>query len=72
MSKTIADMFREQGRVNKARQILLKQLQLRFGALPVEFVAIIDSTTDESQLDAWLRALATAHTLAQVGIHSPQ
>ncbi len=74
MGKTIADMFREEGQkkgeLTTRRLTLLRQLRLRFGKLPAETVALIESCSDPDQLDAWLDAFVTARTLAQVGIRS--
>ncbi len=70
MKRTIADMFREEGQLNKARQTLLRLLRLRFGDLPVETTNLIEGCTEPDQLDAWLDAFVTARTLAQVGIRS--
>ena len=70
MRKSIADMFREEGALNSARQILLRQLSLRFGDLPAETTALIEGCTEQGQIDAWLDGAATARTLAQVGIRS--
>jgi hypothetical protein len=76
MGKTIADMFREEGRkqggVESLRAALLRQLRLRFGNLPAETVAIIEACDNPAQLDTWIDAFATARTLAQVGIRAPQ
>jgi hypothetical protein len=70
MRKTIADMFREEGQLNKARQTLLRLLRLRFGDLPAETTALIEGCTDPEQLDGWLDSVVTVRTLAQVGIRS--
>jgi len=68
MRKTIADSLKEEGRLEKSRETLLRQLQLRFGALAPEISAAIQACSEESQLNIWLDAFATARRLADVGI----
>lgn len=70
--KTIAEALREEGAVRAthkhAAKTLLRQLELRFGAMPAETVEIIEHTQSTEQLEQWLDRFATAKTLADVGI----
>jgi predicted transposase YdaD len=59
---SIADEFIEEGRKEGARQILLKLLSARFGALPRAVVDRIQAA-DVARLDAWAERLLTATTL---------
>ncbi len=83
MGRTIADELIDKGReeerkearkkrkeeaVQMRRQILLKQLQRRFGALPSDTVAAIESNKSVEELDAWLERFAEAATLDDMGI----
>ncbi len=72
MRRSIADMFRDEGRkvgaVRARRQILLRLLRKRFGELPQTVVNAVEATEDVKQLDAWLERFVTAKTLAQMGI----
>src|SRR5205823_7331878 len=62
MRRTIADMFREEGRkqegLESRRTMLLRLLRLRFTELPEETVTLIEECEDLAQLDAWLDAFA--------------
>ncbi len=76
MGKTIADELIDKGMkrgrkeeaVRARRRILLDLLQERFGELPQEIVATIESSKSIEQLDAWLRRFAKAVALEEVGI----
>jgi hypothetical protein len=76
MRKTIADVFRDEGRqlgrreeaISARRETLLRQLTLRFKKVPPATEQVIRATTDLARLDAWLDALLTARTLRDVGI----
>ncbi len=70
MGKTIAEDLMEKGRLEKARATLIRQLRVRFGALPEETVAVIQSESDPVRLDAWLDLVVTAESLEGVGIGS--
>jgi predicted transposase YdaD len=73
---TVADQLREQGRKEGHREghkeglqqqckLVLKQLSLRFGALPDAAVAQVNAA-DFAQLEVWAERLLTAPTLAEV------
>jgi hypothetical protein len=70
--RTGADALRDEGRqeerANSRRQTLLRQLRLRFGRLPRPVEQVIRTTNDVARLDAWLDAVVTAETLADMGI----
>ena len=74
MGKTIAEALRDEGRaeghVKGLRATLRRQLTRRFGEIPADLVAIIESTADLEQLMAWLDRFATAERLEDVGIHN--
>ncbi len=81
--QTLADILREEGRKQghdegrqegellSSQRTLLRQLRLRFGRVPRPVEQAVRGTTDLARLDAWLDAVVTASTLADVGI-SPQ
>lgn len=71
MRRTIADMFKDEGRIEKSHQTLIRQLQRRFGDVPDELLSTIRATTDLEQLDEWLDRVVTAETLDEVGIEVP-
>jgi predicted transposase YdaD len=70
---TAADMLiergrkegRKEGRKAERREMLLKLLRARFGALPEAVVARVNAT-EMPQLDVWLEQVLTAATLADV------
>jgi predicted transposase YdaD len=66
---TAADMLiergRNEGRKQERREMLLKQLRIRFGALPDVAVTRVN-TADMAQLDVWLERVLTAATLVDV------
>jgi hypothetical protein len=76
MGKTIAEDFIEKGRkqgkkqeaIRSRRRILLNLLRRRFGDLPEQTVAAIESCTSAEELDSWLNNFATAANLDEVGI----
>ncbi len=78
MGRTIADELIDKGRykgrkeeqVRSRRQILLNQLQRRFGTVPSETVAAVKANKSVPELDAWLDRFATAGSLEEVGIGS--
>lgn len=59
---TAADQLREQGREQASREIVLRQLRAKFGALPDEVVARVVAA-DMERLWAWTERLLTAPTL---------
>ena len=68
MRKTAADIHREEGGLLSLRRALLRQLSARFGELPANIVARVQSCGDVEQLEQWLEAFATAKKLKDVGI----
>lgn len=61
----VADQLREEGRREGRRDILLKQLRTRFGALPEAVVARVKGA-EPGQLDLWLERVLGAPTLLDV------
>ncbi len=70
MRQTIADAWKEEGAVEAARRMLLRQLRARFGKLRPGVTATIKNTTDLAQLEEWAARFATATTLEEIGIES--
>jgi len=68
MRRTIADMLKDEGRIEKSQQTFIRQLQRRFGDVPDELLSTIGATNDPQQLDEWLDQVVTAETLDEVGI----
>ncbi|MBN2491607.1 MAG: DUF4351 domain-containing protein, partial [Planctomycetes bacterium] len=80
VGKTMADVLREQGRaegqvqgwdkgrVQNARETLMRQLRRRFGEVPEHTIAVIESTADLEKLSGWLDRFATAETLDEIGV----
>lgn len=66
---SIADWLKERGRqkgrLEAHRSLLLKQLRLRFGAVPEADVARISAAGVE-QLEVWTERVITAASLAEV------
>jgi hypothetical protein len=60
-----ADKLREQGRLDGQREVFLKHLGKRFGALPEDAVVRVNAA-GQAELDAWVDRLFTATTLAEV------
>ena len=71
MRRTIADMFKDEGKTEMRQQTLIRQLQRRFADVPDELLSTIRATNDPEQLDEWLDRFATAETLDEVGIEVP-
>jgi len=72
MGKTIAEALIEKGRkqeqLRSRRQILLNQMRGRFGDLPPETVAAVETNKSVQELDTWLERFATAARLEEIGI----
>jgi ElaB/YqjD/DUF883 family membrane-anchored ribosome-binding protein len=76
MTKTIADVMKDEGRqegkqegeLTARQEILLRHLRKRFKKVPRRVEARIAATTDLQELDGWLDNLLDATTLADVGI----
>jgi hypothetical protein len=68
MRKTMADVLKEEGGVETARSMLLDMLRERFGEVPPDTAAVIETATDLAQLKTWSRRFAKAKTLKEVGI----
>ena len=71
---SVADQLIERGFAEGLREaahkVLLRQLTLRFGALPDDLVAQVNAA-DTTALDRWLDRLITAATLADVFADAP-
>jgi hypothetical protein len=59
---------REEAALSTRKQTLFRLLTKKFGELPSSASAVIDSTADVAQLDAWLESLVAAKRLDDVGI----
>ena len=70
MGRTIADALKEEGRLEKSREILIRLLRRRFGEIPDESVGIIQATTDLERLNHWLDLVVSAGTLEEIEIGS--
>lgn len=72
MGQTIAELLREEGRAEGAirslRQVLLLQLETRFGEVPEGIRNRIEHTDSVDQLNIWLKAFVRARKLSGVGI----
>jgi hypothetical protein len=51
------------GSLNASRNILLRQLQLKFGSVPDPMKQAIDSQNDQATLDRWLDSVITATSI---------
>jgi hypothetical protein len=63
--ETLMEQGREQGREQGARELLLKQLAARFGALPGDATARIKGAST-SELETWGLRMVSARSLAEV------
>lgn len=72
MGQTIAEALKEEGRKEGAmralQEMLLLQLQTKFGEVPVEIRRRIEQTDEVELLKTWLKAFAKARRRSQVGI----
>lgn len=72
MGKTMADVLMEKGErkaaIETRQQTLVRLLGRRFGDIPAEVVAAVESTNNVRQLDEWLDSLMTASTLDELKI----
>ena len=59
-------IYEERGMVKKARNVLLKQMGVKFGELPEQVEAKVRSIADEELLDTLLERFVTAETLADM------
>ena len=62
MRQTIAESIRAEAK----RETLLEQIRLRFKQVPSAIETKIEATADIQQLDAWLKAFATARRLSDI------
>src|SRR5262249_29331963 len=62
MNKTIAEDLQDKAK----RETLLRQLRLRFKAIPEAIEAKIQATDDSQQLATWLDEFATARKLSDI------
>jgi hypothetical protein len=62
MAKTIAEDLQDKAK----RETLLRQLRLRFKAIPESIEAKIQATDDSQQLATWLDEFATARKLSDI------
>jgi hypothetical protein len=74
MSKTIAEVIKEEGflegALQKQRETLLRLLQLRFKRIPAAIEAEINAAQDIKKLDDWLSEFATAEELSDIHFSS--
>lgn len=72
MSKTIADVLKEEGaaegEIRALRRNLIQLLEARFDGLPTEVIKTINATRDIAQLEQWLKRCITAASLEEMGI----
>jgi hypothetical protein len=68
MGQTIAEKLKEEGGVEANRRMLLRLLRRRFGEVPSDIAATIETTTNLAQLEDWGESLITAKTLEEIGI----
>lgn len=72
MGKTIAEALKEEGRAEGATQALqrtlVRLLRSKFKRIPEGVTKRIETTTDVTQLDAWLDAHGRAKKLSDLGI----
>jgi hypothetical protein len=80
MTKTIAEMLKDEGRdegrregkqqgaLAEGRAILLRQLRKRFKKVPHKVEARIKAATNLQELESWLDNIVDAATLAEGGI----
>jgi hypothetical protein len=80
MTKTIADVLREEGEkkglkkgrkegnIEGRQETLLEQLQEKFGKVPPETQAVIKATTSAKRLKQWSKRLVSATTLQEMQI----
>lgn len=65
MTMTLAEMLKEQGRMEEKRRMLLRQLQKRFGELPPSIAQrIADAKIEE--LDAWAMSILDVRSLEEM------
>ncbi len=62
----MVDLFEERVMVKKARNVLLKQMRVKFGELPEQAEIKVRSITNEELLDTLLERFVTAETLADM------
>jgi hypothetical protein len=66
MGKTIFDVVKEEGALEAKREMLLRQLRLKFKSVPEAIEAEIQTTLDSRQLDLWIDAFATARSIRKI------
>jgi hypothetical protein len=65
---SMADQLKEEGGVETARRMLLRQLRRRFGEVPSDIAATLETTANLAQLEDWGERFANAKTLEEIGI----
>jgi predicted transposase YdaD len=68
MRRTMADQLMDEGKLKGQRETLLRLLGKRFGEVPPEMLATIETTDSLEQFERWLDAFVDAKTLEEVGI----
>jgi hypothetical protein len=70
MATTIAEALVEEGELKRSREILLRQLRLKYKQVPAAIEAEINATQDIQQLQTWLDEFATSKKLADIRFSS--
>jgi len=63
--------LKDEGRIEKSQQTLIRLRQRRFGDVPDELSSTIRATNDLEQLDEWLDQAVTAEAPDELGIEVP-
>jgi len=61
---TVANEWRQEGRIEARQENILKLLDIRFHANPSEIVAHVNATQDYNRLLRWFKLAATADSIA--------
>jgi hypothetical protein len=65
---SIADQLKLEGALEAAREMLLCLLRGRFGEVPSDIAATIETTANLAQLKGWVARFERAKTLEEIGI----
>jgi hypothetical protein len=73
MQRTIAEEMqakgRQEGALRAQQRTLMRLLRRRFGDVPEAIATVVNTCSDDQQLDAWLDNFATARSLQGVDIN---